>query len=113
MFGLRARCSRFAALLAVVSVPVAGWLTVRLRCNSVSAAISAKASARLINCQVRVDLPTLAALVDLAEYLFAGQLEQLVDGNRRDGLLEVAHGVKPSAVQPGMAEPSDGVMLCV
>ena len=81
------------------------------RSSSASAAISATASARLISCQVRVDLPTLAALVELAEHLLASQFKQFGAGNRRNGLLEVAHGLKSSAVQPGLAEPSDGAML--
>lgn len=55
-------------------------------------------------------LPT---LIELAEHLFAGKVEQLVGGNRRDGLLKVAHGLKPSSVQPGLAEPRDGVILGV
>lgn len=105
--GLKTRRSRFVALFAVANVPVAGWLAVLLRCSSASATISATASARLISFQVRVGLGMLAALIELAEHLLAGQLEQFVGGNRRDGLLEVAHGIKPRAIQPGLAEPSD------
>lgn len=45
--------------------------------------------------------------------MLAGEFEQLVGGNRRYGLLEVAHGLKPSSIKPGLAEPRDGVILGV
>ena len=55
----------------------------------------------------------LPALIYLVEHLLACKVEELVGGDRRDGLLEIAHGIKPSAVKPGLAEPSDGVILGV
>ncbi|MBV4492268.1 hypothetical protein [Pseudomonas oryzicola] len=75
--------------------------------------MSTQAKIKLTSCQMRVALCTLAALVELAQYLFASQIEQFVCGNRPDGLLEVAHGVKPGAVQPGLAEPSGCIVLGV
>lgn len=82
-----------------------------VRSSLIRARIRATASIKLISCQVRVELSMLASLTDLSENLLAGKVEQLVGGNRRDGLLGVAHSVKPSAVKPGPAEPSDGVVF--
>lgn len=71
-FGLRARCSRFVALFALGSVPVAvGWAAL-LRYSLNKVAISATVSARLISCQVRVESGMLTSLVELAVHLFAG-----------------------------------------
>lgn len=112
-FGLRVICSRFVALFIVGNVPVAtGWAAM-LRYSLTKVAISARVSARLISCQVRVELGMLTAFVELAVHLFLGKFKQIVGGYWRDRLLAVAHGVKPSAVQPGLAEPSDGVVLGV
>lgn len=55
----------------------------------------------------------LATLTELVEHLPARKLEQLVDRDWRKRLLTIAHGVKTRAIQPGLAEPRDGVMLSV
>lgn len=93
-----ANCSRFVALHTAGNAPVTELRAVLLRCSAIKALIRTKASTRLISCQRRDDLPMAAALIYLSEHLLAGKVEQFAGGNRRNGLLEVAHGVKSSAV---------------